>query len=130
DYFVIAMAIGMIVIIANIEILKYFIAGSSLTTSMENWKGSSIVPILLLGYIFLGIYMSLSIWYKLSDQTKYGLYISGAGAIITIVLNLLFIPSYGYIASAWITMFTYASMMVISYILGQKNYPIPYHPLK
>ncbi|MFC0317245.1 MULTISPECIES: lipopolysaccharide biosynthesis protein [Olivibacter] len=130
DYFVIAMAIGMFGLVANIEILKYFIAGSSLTTSMENWKGLSIVPILLLGYIFLGVYMSLSIWYKLSDQTKYGLYISGTGAIVTIVLNLVFIPSYGFIASAWITMITYACMMILSYVLGQKNYPIPYHTFK
>ncbi|WP_354004798.1 polysaccharide biosynthesis C-terminal domain-containing protein [Olivibacter sp. 47] len=97
---------------------------------MENWKGLSIVPILLLGYIFLGVYMSLSIWYKLSDQTKYGLYISGTGAIVTIVLNLVFIPSYGFIASAWITMITYACMMILSYVLGQKNYPIPYHTFK
>ena len=130
DYFIIAMAIGMVGLVTNIEILKYFIAGGSTASSAQNWQGLAVVPVLLLGYIFLGIYMSLSIWYKLSDQTKYGLYISGAGAIITIVLNLLFIPSYGYIASAWITMFTYASMMVISYILGQKNYPIPYHTLK
>ncbi|MEH6304529.1 oligosaccharide flippase family protein [Olivibacter sp. CPCC 100613] len=130
DYFIIAMTIGMLGLVANIEILKYFIAGDSLETSMGNWKGLSIVPVLLLGYIFLGIYMSLSIWYKLSDQTKYGLYISGAGAIVTIVLNLVFIPSYGFIASAWITMITYACMMILSYVLGQKNYPIPYHTFK
>nr|WP_134089767.1 oligosaccharide flippase family protein [Olivibacter sp. XZL3] len=130
DYFVIAMAIGMIGLVANIELLKYFIAGASPAASAENWKGLSVVPILLLGYVFLGVYMSLSIWYKLSDQTKYGLYISGAGATITIVLNLLFIPSYGFIASAWITMITYASMMALSYVLGQKKYPIPYHTLK
>lgn len=130
DYFVIAMAIGMVGLVANIEILKYFIAGDSPTASIENWKGLPIVPILLLAYIFLGVYMSLSIWYKLSDQTKYGLYISGAGAIVTIVLNLIYIPAYGFIASAWITMITYACMMVLSYILGQKNYPIPYHTLK
>jgi O-antigen/teichoic acid export membrane protein len=75
----------------------------------------------------LGIYINLSIWYKLSDQTRYGLYISGVGAILTVVMNILFIPSYGYIASAWISFAAYTSMMILSYILGQKNYPIPYH---
>ncbi len=130
DYFIIAMTLGMVVLVSNIDLLKYFIAGDDPATSAENWKGLSIVPILLLGYIFLGIYMSLSIWYKLSDQTKYGLYISGAGALVTIILNVLFIPSYGYVASAWITMCTYACMMFLSYSLGQKNYPIPYHILK
>jgi len=130
DYFIIAMAIGMVGLVANIDLLKYFIAGNNASNSAQNWQGLPIVPVLLLGYIFLGIYMSLSIWYKLSDQTKYGLYISGAGALITILLNLLFIPRYGYIASAWITLFTYASMMALSYFLGQKNYPIPYHTFK
>ena len=71
--------------------------------------------------------MNLSIWYKLSDQTKYGLYISGLGAIITIVLNIIFIPIYGFMASAWVSLLAYTSMMVLSYVLGQKNYPIPYN---
>jgi O-antigen/teichoic acid export membrane protein len=71
--------------------------------------------------------MNLSVWYKLTDQTKYGLYISGIGAIVTIVLNLIFIPYYGYIASAWISLSAYATMMTLSYVWGQKNYPIPYN---
>ena len=71
--------------------------------------------------------MNLSVWYKLSDQTKYGLYISGIGAILTIALNWLFIPQYSYMASAWISLIAYASMMIMSYIWGQKNYPIPYN---
>jgi len=74
--------------------------------------------------------MNLSVWYKLSDQTKYGLYISGIGAVITIVLNVIFIPKYGYMASAWISLIAYAGMMVLSYLWGQKNYPIPYHVKK
>jgi O-antigen/teichoic acid export membrane protein len=69
----------------------------------------------------------LSVWYKLSDQTKYGLYISGIGAILTIILNVIFIPKYSYMASAWISLIAYASMMVLSYLWGQKNYPIPYN---
>jgi O-antigen/teichoic acid export membrane protein len=70
--------------------------------------------------------MNLSIWYKLSDQTRFGLYISGVGAIITIILNVIFIPLYGFMASAWISLIAYTIMMVLSYTLGQKNYPIPY----
>ncbi|TAE89958.1 MAG: polysaccharide biosynthesis protein, partial [Bacteroidetes bacterium] len=78
-------------------------------------------------YVSLGIYMNLSVWYKLSDQTKYGLYISGVGAILTIVLNIVFIPQFGFVASAYISLLAYGSMMTLSYILGQKHYPIPYH---
>ena len=85
------------------------------------------MPLLLFGYVSLGIYMNLSVWYKLSDQTKYGFYISGIGALLTIVLNVIFIPRYSYMAAAWVSLIAYASMMVLSYIWGQKNYPIPYN---
>jgi O-antigen/teichoic acid export membrane protein len=91
------------------------------------WSGLRAVPLLLLGYVSLGIYMNLSVWYKLSDQTKYGLYISGVGAIITIVLNVIFIPKYSYMASAWVSLTAYATMMIMSYVWGQKHYPIPYN---
>jgi O-antigen/teichoic acid export membrane protein len=86
----------------------------------------SVVPPLVFGYVSLGIYMNLSVWYKLSDQTKYGLYISGVGAILTIILNIVFIPKYSYMASAWISLIAYTTMMALSYLWGQKNYPIPY----
>ena len=127
NYFIIAICLAVVALVANTEILKYFIKGKNLEQQALYWSGLGVVPVLLMGYIFLGIYMNLSIWYKLSDQTKYGLYISGIGAIITIVLNIIFIPKYSYIASAWITMFAYFVMMLLSYFLGQKNYPIPYH---
>ncbi|MFC5283120.1 lipopolysaccharide biosynthesis protein [Pedobacter alpinus] len=120
DYFVLAISLIFVGVVANIELLKNFIAP-------EYWVGLDVVPILLFGYVSLGIYMNLSIWYKLSDQTKYGLYISGIGALVTIVLNLLFIPKYGFMASAWVSLTAYTSMMILSYILGQKNYAIPYH---
>ncbi|TKC01006.1 lipopolysaccharide biosynthesis protein [Pedobacter cryophilus] len=119
NYFVLAICLICVGIVANIEILKYFIAE-------EFWVGLNVIPILLFGYVSLGIYMNLSIWYKLSDQTRFGLYISGLGAIITIVLNIIFIPKYGFMASAWVSLLAYTSMMILSYILGQKNYPIPY----
>ena len=127
NYFVIVVALIAVALTANIELLKYFVRGGTIALQNQYWSGLQVVPILLFGYVSLGIYMNLSIWYKLSDQTRFGLYISGIGAILTIVLNLLFIPKYSYIASAWISLIAYATMMVLSYILGQKNYPIPYH---
>jgi O-antigen/teichoic acid export membrane protein len=118
-YFVIALSVLFLGLVANIEVLKHFIA--------ENyWIGLPAVPYLLFGYVCLGIYMNLSIWYRLSDQTKYGLYISLIGAVITIVFNFILIPKYSYMGSAWVSMLAYFVMMVISYILGQKYYPIPY----
>lgn len=127
NYFVIAIALIFVGLVANIELLKYFINGRNLQERDLFWSGLKVVPVLLLGYVSLGIYMNLSIWYKLSDQTRYGLYFSGIGAIVTIVMNILFIPEYGYIASAWISLAAYSTMMVLSYVLGQKNYPIPYN---
>ena len=120
-YFVIALAILFVGIIANIEVLKFFIQKE------EYWVGLSAVPYLLFGYVCLGIYTNLSIWYRLSDQTRFGLYISVAGAVITIVLNLILIPKYSYMGSAWVSMLAYFVMMVLSYVLGQKYYPIPYN---
>jgi len=127
NYFVIVVCFIFAAIVANIEILKYFIPGGSASQRALYWSGLQVVPVLLLGYVSLGIYMNLSIWYKLSDQTRFGLYISGIGALLTLVLNFIFIPKYSYIASAWISLTAYASMMILSYVLGQKNYPIPYN---
>jgi O-antigen/teichoic acid export membrane protein len=127
NYFVIAVCVIFVALVANIELLKFFIKGKDAAQAAVYWSGIKVIPVLLFGYVSLGIYMNLSVWYKLTDQTKYGLYISGVGALVTIVLNLIFIPSYGYIASAWISLIAYSSMMVLSYIWGQKNYPIPYN---
>lgn len=127
NYFVIAVCMIFVALVANIELLKYFIKGKDATQTAIYWSGIDVIPVLLFGYVSLGIYMNLSVWYKLTDQTKYGLYISGVGALVTIILNLIFIPYYGYIASAWISLTAYASMMMLSYIWGQKNYPIPYN---
>jgi O-antigen/teichoic acid export membrane protein len=127
NYFVIAVCVIFVALVANIELLKYFIKGRDAAQTALYWSGLRVVPLLLFGYVSLGIYMNLSVWYKLSDQTKYGLYISGIGAILTIILNVLFIPRYSYMASAWISLIAYATMMVLSYLWGQKNYPIPYN---
>jgi O-antigen/teichoic acid export membrane protein len=90
------------------------------------WQGLKIVPILLFANMFLGIYYNLSIWYRLSHKTTAGAYITLTGAAITLIINYVFIPHFGYMASAWATFFCYGSMMVISYKWGQKAYRIPY----
>ncbi len=94
------------------------------------YEGIEIIPWVMLGALFLGIYLNLSIWYKLSDQTRVGLYISLIGAAITIAINVIFIPKYGYWASAIAALVTFTSMMVISYIWGRIQYPIPYNTKK
>lgn len=133
NYFVIVVAVITVGVVANVDLLATIILGKHIREVKSHlvpntfWEGLGVIPPLLFGYLSLGIYMNLSVWYKLSDQTKYGLYISGIGAILTIVLNWLFIPKYSYMASAWISFIAYAVMMVLSYLWGQRNYPIPYN---
>jgi O-antigen/teichoic acid export membrane protein len=85
-----------------------------------------IVPLIVLANFFLGIYTNLSVWYKLIDKTRIGAYISIIGALVTLVLNFLLIPIISYMGSAIATIIAYGAMMMISYAMGQKNYPIPY----
>ncbi|MEN9511888.1 MAG: hypothetical protein RLZZ370_1707 [Bacteroidota bacterium] len=92
----------------------------------EDPRGLAIVPILLAANLCLGIYYNLSIWYKLTGQTRMGARIAIAGALLTILLNLLFIPRWGFVASAWTTFAVYLVMMLVSYALGQKYYPVAY----
>lgn len=131
-YFIIAICVMSVAVVANIDLLATIILAEK-TKIVKNhveynafWEGLKVVPILLFGYISLGIYMNLSVWYKLSDQTKYGLYISGIGAVVTIILNVIFIPEYSYMASAWTSLIAYSGMMILSFLWGQKHYPIPY----
>jgi len=121
NYFVAAMCLIFLGVTLNLDIFKYFI------TNENYWEGLTVVPILLLANVFLGIYYNQSIWYKLSNQTKFGAYIAIIGAIVTVTINVIFIPSYGYMASAWATLIVYALQMVLSYYLGQKYYPIKYN---
>jgi len=129
DYFIIIMVVVMVGISANIDWLKYFIEGNGKYRDAY-WAGLFILPVLLFNNVLLGIYMNLTVWYKLSDQTRYALYISGIGAIITIIFNLLFIPSYSYVGAALSTTGAYVVMVILSFVWGQKNYPIPYHVSK
>jgi O-antigen/teichoic acid export membrane protein len=118
-FFVIVVTIMFLVVSLYLDIWKYFIRP-------DYWVGLKVVPVLLLANIFLGIYYNLSIWYKLTNRTSTGAWITFVGTIITIVLNYAFIPKYGFIACAWATFFCYFTMMVLCYIYGQKFYRIPY----
>jgi O-antigen/teichoic acid export membrane protein len=104
-----------------IDVFRYLIPNQSY------WEGLRVVPILLMANIFLGIYYNQSVWYKLSGHTGYGALIALGGALVTLVLNVVFIPIYGYMASAWATLGCYASMTLASYLMGRKFYPVPYH---
>lgn len=119
-FFVITVTVMFLVVALYLEIWKYFL------TKEVYWTGLKVVPILLLANIFLGIYYNLSIWYKLTHKTISGAYITLIGAVITLGINYFFIPIYGYMACAWATFFCYGSMMVISFMWGQKAYRIPY----
>jgi O-antigen/teichoic acid export membrane protein len=119
-YFVIFCAFLFLATMMNMQWIQYFIAE-------EYRSGLNVVPVLLLANLCLGVVYNLSIWYKLSDKTKYGAVIAIVGAIITIVLNVIFVPEYGFTACAWATLAAYGAMMIVSYILGQKHYPIKYN---
>lgn len=92
-------------------------------------EGVVVVPILLMANLFLGIFYNLSVWYKVTDKTRIGAYIATVGAVITVGLNWVLVPLWGYVGAAWATLACYVVIAVLSYLLGQKNYPVPY-PLK
>ncbi len=120
-YFVIFGSFICLFVIAFIDLLK-----QPLVPNASYWDAIKVVPLIVLANFFLGIYTNLSVWYKLIDKTKIGAYISIFGAAITLGLNVLLIPKYSYYGSAIATIVAYASMMIISYKMGQKSYPIPY----
>ncbi|MBS7334154.1 lipopolysaccharide biosynthesis protein [Faecalibacter bovis] len=108
-------------ILANIDLIKQiFIPKSSF------WLALDIVPIILIANLFYGIYYNLSTWYKVTDRTNVGTRISLIGGAITVILNLILLPKYGFMVSAWATLIAYGTMMIISYIWGQNAYKIPY----
>jgi len=119
-FFVITICFMFLAVALFLDVWKHFIRNKGF------WEGLGVVPILLLANMFLGIYYNLSIWYKLSNKTMAGAWITVIGAAITLVINYIFIPRIGYMACAWATFFCYGTMMVVSYIWGQKHYRIPY----
>lgn len=119
-YFVIFGLLIFLGMMLYIDVIKLIIP-------VEYEEGFSIVPVIMLANLFFGIYFTLSLWYKLTDMTRYGAYISLIGAVITITLNFILIPVFGYKGSAATLLIAFFVMMVISYFLGRKYYPIPYN---
>ncbi len=124
-YFVIFGSFILLSVIVFADILKVIMIQDE-----SYWEAMKVVPLIILANFFLGIYTNLSVWYKLIDKTYVGAYISIVGAIITLALNYLLIPTMSYYGSAIATIAAYGSMMTISYYFGNKYYPIPYDSRK
>ena len=121
-YFIIFTLLAFLAVMAWIDLFKYIIAP-------DYWSGLKVVPIVMAAEIMMGIYFNLSFWYKLIDKTIWGAYFSGIGCAVLILVNILFVPKYGYMACAWGGFAGYGTAMVLSYFVGQKYYPIKY-PLR
>ncbi|MBP5999719.1 MAG: oligosaccharide flippase family protein [Sediminibacterium sp.] len=119
-FFVITLCVMFLGVVLYIDIWKLFIQNPAM------YVGLRVVPILLIANMFLGVYYNLSIWYKLSNRTMAGAWITLLGALITVIINYIAIPHFGYMASAWATLVCYGTMMVVSYQWGQRVYPVPY----
>ncbi|MBT0607844.1 oligosaccharide flippase family protein [Aequorivita echinoideorum] len=124
-YFTLFGCFILLGVVAYIDILKRIIIPNS-----EYWEALKIVPLILLANLFLGIYHNLSVWYKVTDRTKFGAYISVLAAVVTLILNYILIPIIGYMGSAVATLSAYGSMMVLSYLYGRKYYSVPYEMKK
>ena len=118
-YFHISALVIFLGVMYYLDILKYFVAP-------EYYPGLRVVPIVMLGELCFGIYFNLSFWYKLTDQTEWGAYFSIIGCITTVAVILCFAPAYGYMACAWASLLSNLLMMLLSYFIGQRRYPIPY----
>lgn len=120
-WFVIVGVFVFIAVTLNLDLLKYL-----LRSEIYRGNGLMVVPVLLLAKLFLGMYYNLSIWFKLTDQTRFGTYFSFLGAGITILANFILIPMIGYMGSAFAAFLAYLIMMIACYAVGQKHYPVPY----
>ena len=120
-YFVIFGAVILVVITVFADLLKLIIIPNP-----AYWEAMVVVPMILIANLFLGIYHNLSVWYKVSDRTRFAGYISVVGAIVTLAMNFWLIPIYSYVGSAIATLAAYGSMMMLSFYFGRKYYPVPY----
>lgn len=121
-YFIIFTLLAFLVVMGYLDVLRHIIG-------RDYWGGLITVPIVMVAEILMGIYFNLSFWYKLIDKTIWGLWFSGAGCIVLIAINIIFIPQYGYMACAWGGVAGYGTATILSYFVGQKKYPINY-PLR
>ncbi len=128
-YVMMAAMIGFVLVASFAsEIAAFNLFGLTRQTFIgrQYWSGLEVVPILLMAYVFSTAYQNFSIWFKLTDQTRYAILFTGVGAVLTIAINVATIPTMGYIGSAWATLISYGVMAVMCYYLGQQRYPIPY----
>jgi len=119
-FFVIFSLLIFLGMVFYLDLFKFLIRS-------DYWAGLRVIPIVLFSYIFQGIFFNLSLWYKLSDKTMYGAWFSLVGVVITLAINIIFVPIYSYMASAWASFVCYFVMMLISYFYGQKYMPIQYN---
>jgi O-antigen/teichoic acid export membrane protein len=119
-YFVIVCCVILLGVSINMDLIKYFLGDP------VYFEGIAIVPVLLLGFLFMGVYFNLSVWFKLTDRTYYGTILVVGGTIITIAGNYFLIPLAGYMGSSWAMLICWVSMTAASYVIGQRYYPIPY----
>lgn len=118
-FFVIFTLLSFLAVMFYMPVLKYFVGRTY-------WEGLGVVPIVMAAEIFMGIYFNLSFWYKLSDQTLWGAVMSAVGALVMIAVNVVFVPRIGYRACAWGGFAGYGTAMLMSFLIGQKKYPIKY----
>ena len=121
-YFIIFTLLAYLVVVGYLDIIKHIIG-------RDYWSGLKVVPIVMAAEIMMGIYFNLSFWYKLIDKTIWGAWFSGIGCFVLILINVIFVPQMGYMACAWAGVAGYGTAMVLSYVIGQKKYPINY-PIK
>ena len=121
-YFLIFTLLAFLCVVAYLPLLKYMVGSSY-------WEGLKVIPIVMAAEIMMGVYFNLSFWYKLIDKTIYGAFFSLAGCSVLIIINLIFIPKYSYMACAWGGFAGYGTAMVLCYLVGQRKNPINY-PMK
>ncbi len=119
DWFVIAGLFIFLGVMFFLPVLKYFI-------SPAYFSGLRVVPVIMMAELFFGIFFNLSLWYKLTDKTIWGTWFSIFGLAVTLALNILFVPRYGYMACAWAAFACYGSMMLASYFVGRRKHPVGY----
>lgn len=120
-YFIMVSLLGFLAVMALIDLLKVIIIRDP-----EYWQGLVVVPIVMAAEIMMGIYFNLSFWYKLIDQTLWGALFSIIGCVVLVLINVIFVPQYGYVACAWAGLAGYTTCMLLSYFVGQHKNPIPY----
>jgi O-antigen/teichoic acid export membrane protein len=110
--------------------INLYISGLQYIVGVNYRDALIVVPIISMGYLLYGIYLNHSIWYKLNDLTRYAVYITIIGTVITVLINILFIPAFGYMASAWAHVAAYGSMIVCSFLFAEKHYKVNYEMYK